>query len=114
MKRMTKLTDLQQKLSEVIDNIIENFEWEKVRRAMLINEWTWATINGETPTINQLKEVAISLLEEVAVQGMTKGKDYTISTGGFEAVLKFYDDEYDERIANLELKFVIDSWESEI
>lgn len=79
--------------------ILDEFDFHKVRKAMKAVGWKWGvTRKGchklDLPTIDELKEQAIRLLQEV----MTR--DTTISCGGFEA---------SKNDNLLSLKFCIDS-----
>lgn len=69
------------------DNILENFNFEKVHTHMKYTKWTWHNGEGEdgVPTIEQLKETAQYLLLQVIPNGMEYGQ---VATGGFQA-LKF-------------------------
>ena len=49
-----------------IENIIENFNWEKVHNTMLALDWKWATYNSgtEVPSIGALVVTAQNLLHD--------------------------------------------------
>ena len=86
-----------------IDNILNNFDFDKVHNYMVENNWRWATEFGEliVPSIERLKHRARQILEEVA----NKEREVTfIATGGFKAI-KLY--------GTLTLDFVIADWYEE-
>lgn len=114
---MKKLTDLQRELSKAVDDIMQNFEWNKVWKTMVALDWTWAfsTTENKVPSIEEIKSCARRLLEETIVKALSQGQDWSIATGGFEAKVKFYEDEDRfNKIPIVELRFIVDSWEYEI
>jgi hypothetical protein len=95
---------------KAIDNIIENFNWEKVHNAMYALGWTWHDSEGETPTTGMLFRLGVNLLHDV-YDGAEKEKcDYSSRTGGFHA-RAIVDDETKE-IIELRLTFEVCSWEA--
>ncbi len=94
---------------KAIDNIIENFNWEKVYNAMYALGWTWHDSEGETPSVGALFRCATRLLHD-AYDGAEKEKcDYLYATGGFRAQA-IVDDETKE-IIELRLTFEVCSRE---
>lgn len=87
-------------LDEQIEQIFENFDFNKVYKCMVTLDWTWASSDG-TPSINELKSCAKRLLTDVS----KKETDLPtfISTGGFKAT-KHED-------GNLGLEFNIENWD---
>lgn len=109
---MMKLTDLQLRLQNCIEKIVEEIDWKKIHKAMVCVDWTWATCGG-TPTVDELKQRAREQLEEVAIQALCNKENYTLSCGGIETSARFYEDD-DESGWTLECKFVLDSWYDEV
>lgn len=68
-----------------MNDIIDNFDWEKVHRAMLAVNWRWAT--GGVPSVELLRDQARSLLRDVILthQADRCDGDYIVSTGGLVA-----------------------------
>jgi len=101
----------------MLEDIIDNFDFDRVYNVMDYLNWQWATCGG-VPTIEELKEKAISLLRDASELRLGGYKDehhelpIICSTGGFEA--KAWCDEDKTQIVGLELKFVLTSWDSEI
>lgn len=93
-----------QKKREVnpVDNIwkeiFDNFDWKKVRRCMIVTDWTWATVGG-VPTVGELQKEAKKLVERAY-----ENKIYA-AFGGFEAT--FYEDVEGEGV---DLRFILASW----
>lgn len=77
-----------------IEDILDEFNFEKVHKAIEALDWTWY-YNG-VPTIAELRRSARRLLNDVAeVDG-----DITMGTGGFQA---------QKRYGNIGLLFCIDN-----
>ena len=85
-------------MQKVIENVIKDFDFEKVHKVMVVTNWVWLSSDG-VPTITELILCAMRLLEEASE--MEPG--CLISTGGFTAT-KLYDDEYGD---GLSLKFIV-------
>lgn len=82
-----------------IDEILDNFDFEKVREVMIFLNWKWFFSSGyRIPTVDEIKDSAIKLLNEVA---SNKNKTYSVATGGFKA------SKYDK---DLELEFTIEDY----
>jgi len=92
-------------IQEIIDEIIENFNFNNVHDVMKYTNWTWYE-KVIVPPIEELKNKASDLLQE-AYNGYFErgnGENYCVATGGFEASY-MYDDNKD----CFELKFVLES-----
>lgn len=90
-----------------IDNIMDNFNFNRVEKAMRATKWTWASASEEDsiPTETELREQARRLLKEASTKTVTKSDfRWYISTGGFRAT-KYFDGE-------LELEFILSSWDT--
>ena len=95
---------------KAINNIIENFNWEKVHKTMVALNWTWWDSENEVPTIGALFKCATELLHG-AYNGAEKEKStYINATGGFRATAIV--DEETKEIIELRLAFEVCSWES--
>lgn len=49
---------------EAIYQCVLFVDWQKVRKVMKALKWTWVTTNDEVPSVDDLKNEAIVLLEE--------------------------------------------------
>jgi hypothetical protein len=102
-------------VNKMIDDIMDEFNFAKVQNVMDHLNWKWV---GEYVTIEMLRDEARRLLRGAAKSRLGDFKDeywgigISNSTGGFEA--KAWCDESKEHITDLELKFVVDHWESSI
>lgn len=95
---------------KAINNIIENFNWEKVHWVMDALGWTWATTQNEVPSIGALLGCAMNLLHDAYDSALVEKTTYIKATGGFRATA-FVDEETKE-IYELRLVFELTSWES--
>jgi len=102
-------------IEEMIEGIMENFEWGRVQSAMDYLDWQW---RGEYVTVAMLKKEAERLLRGAMDSrlGDFKNEYHEIGivngTGGLEA--KAWCDESKTKIVALDLKFVLSSWDEEI
>ena len=95
---------------QLIEEIIECFDWERVQDTMQKLDWTWASSEGETPSIGKLISTASRLLRD-AYDGAEKDQStYLAGTGGFEAVCHVDVD----GMYRLGLRFVVTSWDVDI
>ena len=98
---------------KMIDDIIENFDFEKCHFVMTKLKWSW--VRG-IPTIDDLKRAAIQRMEQ-AIEGALDKKDilplnsyYFSSSGGLKATA------WRNRYGHLEainLEFVLAEWDSD-
>lgn len=89
-------------VQEIIDKIIEDFNFTKVHDVMKYMNWTWSE---EVPSIEKLKTKASNLLQAVYIKYLTLNtNEHTIRTGRLEAYYANIDGE-----DYFELKFVLES-----
>jgi len=93
-----------QKIENTFQDIMEKFDFEKVRALMLINGWKWA---GEgVPSVGVMRETCCRLFKQMLEHPGYLGKGYYRGgTGGFQ--LKFWT--WENGAMELELTF---NWES--
>ena len=102
-------------VEEMIDGIMDSFEWKRVQEVMDYLDWQWC---GEYVTVAMLKETAKRLLRGAMDSrlGDFKSESHEIGivngTGGLEA--KAWCDETKTKIVALDLKFVLESWDESI
>lgn len=82
---------------EMIDYVLDNFDFERVHKAMVALDWHWASV-GDVPEIYDLRVKSRELLHDVL-----RKEQYLVGTGGLYAT---YDREYDM----LGLRFCIDDF----
>jgi hypothetical protein len=103
------------KTEAMINDIIEEFDFDKVQSAMEHLCWKW---RGEDVTIDMLKETAIELLKDASKSRLNYFKDshwqlgITCGTGGLQATACC--DEDKTKITNLDLKFVLEEWDVDL
>ena len=103
-------------VNQMIDNILDEFNFARVQNAMFTLDWKWAGIG--VPTLDQLRNEAHRLLKGAVNSRLDEFKDehwlegIQNSTGGFEAMA--WCDENKTKIIRLELKFIVTSWDEEI
>jgi hypothetical protein len=74
--------------SEVIENLLNEFDFQKVMKVMELLDWKWI---GERPTLTQLRNTAQSLLEDVLYEGRRNDyKPWDMGTGGFVVEYRVY------------------------
>jgi hypothetical protein len=103
-------------VNQMVDEIMDEFNFAQVFRAMDALEWKWATVNGGkgTPSIDHLRETAERLLRSAAESRLDRFKDehwelgIINATGGFQATA--YCDKDKTKITSLNLQFVVTEW----
>jgi hypothetical protein len=96
----------------LINEIVENFDWEKTHNTMSLLQWRWVSTDTEdgVPTIGNLIITAMKLLQDAYDGAMEENETYQAGTGGFEAVAHVDKGEF----WNLELRFVLSSWDVDV
>lgn len=117
MSSTTKdVTGLQKKFQSLIDQIMDNFDFHKVRKVMKFLNWRWALTESGVPEVYELKEEARRLLNECLYSMIQHGEDnWNISTGGFRVRATNYKDteiEDDEFHIGLSLSFELEDWDA--
>ena len=90
---------------ETIDDIMDNFDFDKVHEAMTLLGWRWVnhdTKAFEIPHVSELRKRARRLMQDAMGSHMPS---YATGTGGFEV-----DKETIEGKVYLSLSFVLTSW----
>lgn len=101
-------------VEQMIGDILNNFDFDKVQVTMENLNWKWA---GEWVSTDMLINQAKRLLETAAEIRLGEYKDshwelgIMSATGGLQATA--FCDEDKTKIIQLELKFVLTEWESE-
>jgi len=80
--KLKKLTE--ENIELKIDNIINNFDFEKVNRVMQFLDWKWALTDYRIPTIKELKNHAYNILKEATSKALKNG-EWSVACGGFKA-----------------------------
>ena len=112
----TDVTHMFDPVNELIDDVIENFDFYKVEKTMRYLKWTW--FFGEVPSIYELEAQARNLLKGAADSRLNlfKHKHWELgisnATGGFRATA--FCNEAKTEIIYLQLQFVLTDYDTEI
>jgi hypothetical protein len=87
---------------ELIDDVLDNFNFDSVHVAMTVLKWKWSLENGlDVPSKAELRKMARSLMKDAIEKRYEK-----VSSGGFSA--EFYREE-----RKLTLSFVLETYETD-
>ena len=102
----------------MIDDIMGEFDFGKVYKAMIALNWKWLDAKEGTPTLDELRKEAKYLLKRAAELRLGDYKDehweqgIMSATGGFQAMAFCNEDK--TKVDALDLKFVLTEWDAEI
>ena len=106
-------------VNKMIDDIMDEFDFNRVETVMEFMDWKWAGDNGlEYVTVDMLKKTAKRLLRDAAESRLGRFKNehweqgIICGTGGFQAMA--FCNEEKTKIEALDLKFVLTEWDAEI
>jgi hypothetical protein len=87
-----------------INEIMDNFDFERVEKVMDCLNWKWG-IEGQVPDIYEIRRFARQLLADtiIGLGHLIEDKSFSLGSGGF--VAKAYRD------GSLSLSFVVEEWE---
>lgn len=86
---------------EIIEDILDEFDFGKVQHAMEALNWTWYD-SSDVPTLGQLRKKARNLMKHC------KGHDtYVTATGGFNVRKETH-----EGVPYYSLQFVVTEWDN--
>ena len=86
--------------NEIIEEFLDEFDFDKVQKTMEALEWTRHNTYPETPRISQLRKLARSLMKSCV-----EHEEYTIATGGFFVSKRTFNEKPYYR-----LMFVVEEW----
>ena len=90
-------------MNNIINDIIDEFDFEKVHKVMGLLNWTWyIDYVHKIPNIDDMKKTASRILQNVLERN---SENYYIATGGFKASMQ---DGY------ISLVFELTQWEHEL
>lgn len=95
---------------KLIDDILENFDFEKCQQTMNMLNWTWH--DNRFVTVDMLKNMASRLLRDAidSVKEYKTSKTSTVSSGGLSAtVIK---NRYNH-ILSCHLDFILTTWDAD-
>jgi hypothetical protein len=85
---------------KIIDDILDEFDFDKVQKTMETLEWTWHSTYPETPSISQLRKFARYLMKSCVGH-----EEYTTASGGFHVRKETFDG-----LPFYQLQFVVTEW----
>jgi len=99
-------------IQKMVDEVMENFDFNKVYLTMKALKWGWATVPQTPPPIDRLKQTAEYLLKG-CIDGAVQCKNlqpevpYLHATGGFKAYCHI--NKY-KHVTSLHLEFIVSGW----
>jgi hypothetical protein len=102
----------------MIDDIMKEFNFAKVYKAMIALNWKWLDAKEGIPNLDELRATAERLLRGAAEYRLGDYKDehwevpIVYGTGGFQATA--YCDEDKTKITSLDLKFIVTEWDTDL
>jgi hypothetical protein len=103
---MDKYQDTNQ---NAIDEIMDNFHFDKVGKVMLALDWHWWDAEHGVPSVPEIRKTARRLLKEAL------DRKTNIATGGFRASYQDIPSENGEPgCERLMLEFIVDDWFSDV
>lgn len=80
--------------TEIIDDILDNFNFEKVVKVMNYLDWVWYQTNGEPVTVADARKMARWLLTDAMAKVVVNTDDRCfMGCGGFRAEVETYADD---------------------
>jgi len=98
-------------IDKAIEDIVENFDYEKVHKVMKFLNWTWLD-NPESPSVGKMVLETSKELKDSYNKCVENKSNYFCKSGGF-CYNVFWDSEKQE-VDSIELQFQVDSWEYNI
>lgn len=90
---------------EQIDDIMDNFDFNRVARVMDFLDWKWSLKEYRVPVEPEIRKQVRQHLSKAYDRGQGQGRKYTLCTGGFAC-------SYDPQYSELSLTFELDGWSS--
>ena len=72
--------------NEIIEELLDEFDFNRIQKTMEALEWTWHNTYPEIPRIGQLRKLARSLMKSCI-----EHEEYTTTTGGFFVSKRTFD-----------------------
>jgi len=106
------MMNINKKEQELVDEVMENFDFVRCHQTMRLLDWRWAIPNNQVPTIERLKTSAMNRIEgaiESAKESKNKNHNnyYFQYSGGLKATV--WKNRYGQ-ITNIQLEFILSDW----
>ena len=93
---------------ELIDNIMDNFDFSRVARCMEVLEWKWCDVPEGVPEESDIRKLARKLMKQVPET--FRKEEYYSGTGGLY-VRAWYEN---MELVLMELTFVVAGWREDV
>jgi len=93
--------------SEMIDNIMDNFDFSRVAKCMEVLQWKWHDVKG-VPEEYDIRKLARKLMK--GVPDVFIKDNYFTGTGGLQVNASYENTE----LVLLELSFVVAEWREDV
>ena len=93
---------------ELIDDIMDCFDFHRVHKCMVALEWGWHTLGKRVPERNEICKAARKLMQSIPDKHVCE--EFGTGTGGLH-VRAFYNN---EELESMELLFVVSDWSSNV
>lgn len=107
--------NINKKEQELIDEIIECFDFNEVHKTMKLMKWKWVSQNGyEIPSLERIKNSAKTRIHD-AIDSAKKSNrknmniEFFSSSGGLKASV--WKNTYGQ-ITNIQLQFILTEWQA--
>lgn len=95
-------------ISEMVEDVLDDFDFHKVMRVMHFLEWEWVHVTG-VPTMGDLRRQARRLLRTAISGCLQNDTHYVVGCGGFRAEAWSSEDEMIEIRLAFELESSIEA-----
>jgi len=112
MNTEEKYNLIDDRIKNIIVDVLSNFDFHRVRLTMEKLDWRWATVSGLQPTIEDMIRCAHGLMVDAVYCSTSNNSNYSVGSGGFNA--DCYWDKQNQRITGVRLQFVVSEWDQMI
>jgi len=109
MNAEEKYNLIDDRIKNIIVDVLSNFDFHRVRLTMEKLDWRWATVSGLQPTIEDMIRCAHRLMVDAVYRSTLNSSKYCVGTGGFSAEA-FWDNDT-RRVTGVSLQFVVSEWD---
>jgi hypothetical protein len=109
MNAEEKYNLIDDRIKNIIVDVLSNFDFHRVRLTMEKLDWRWATVSGLQPTIEDMIRCAHRLMVDAVYCSTSNNSNYSVGSGGFNA--DCYWDSDTRRVTGVNLQFVVSEWD---
>ena len=82
--------NINKKEQELVDEVMENFDFLRCHRTMRMLDWRWAFPNNQVPSLERIKSSALSRIEGAIESAKnSKTKNNNVDTNTFRKLAKY-------------------------